>query len=72
MGDFVFFGYFFRISGFPGFLGSVPPPRDRNTLILPERIFSGNRVADISGNPFSSPVHIASNCAETRPHFLVP
>ena len=33
MGDFVCFFFFviFRISGIQGFLGSVPPPWDRNS-----------------------------------------
>ena len=30
MGDLYFFRNFFRISGIQAFLGSVPPPRDRN------------------------------------------
>ena len=32
-------------------------------------MFSGNRITDISSNPCSSPVHIVSHYAETRPTF---
>ena len=35
------------------------------------RKFSGNHVTNISGNPCSSPIHIASRCAATRPNFPV-
>ena len=35
------------------------------------QIFASNRITNISGNPCSSPIHIASHRAETRPNFPV-
>ena len=58
------------------FFSVITDLRLPNFLVIAQKInflrkFSGNRVTNVSGNPRSSPIHIASHCAEARPNFPV-